>query len=989
MAAYRVFLLGAPRIESHHQTVAIDTRKALALLAYLIISGEPQSRDTAAALLWPESDQTSARAALRRTLSTLRRVLSEDVVDFGREVLTLKPSGDFWCDVTAFRSFLLECRSHGHPDGQVCTRCQAPLVEAAEIYRGDFLEGFSLRDSVGFDDWQFLQADQLRRELAGVLERLVVIYSNGEEFSTALEYARRWLSLDPLNEIAHRFLIALYALNGQRSAALRQYRDCVRILDQELGVPPLDETTQLYEDVKTNRFEQLSSFGLLTELNQQYPVETNIRSQTSAPQSLVIDRTPIIGRIPEKKQLTQSYEGIQQNGILAALTGEAGIGKTRLAHEFIANLQTHGTKILSARCYAGERNLTYNPIIELLRQGIHQYGSSKWWQGLNPHWLSEISLLLPELSDVLGDLPSPLKIDGPGRQARFYEGICQTLEALIKGTSPGVLFIDNLEWADESTLDFIAYLTRRLQGRPIFLLVSWGTESSPAINLLEQMLNNAILQGYGIRIHISPLSAEQSQELIERVVINDQKLSQGLINRIIEESDGLPYFLVEYLQAILDGEISTDLTNERWPVPSGLRIMLRSRLSRLSSTASQILQAAAVIGRTFDSDLVQSTSGRSEDEIILGIEELLSRNLIRGVPGQSTTQLKSTSYDFKHEQMRALVLEEVSLVRRKLLHRRTAEALEEKGRFNVLGTMSGQIAYHYHQAGFPEKAAEHYFLAGQMERSIHANSDALAHFQAALALGYPNKPDIFMELGDLYMLKGDYSQSIQQFEAAAAYNVPTLLPVLEQKIGQVYLRRGYWDQAAYHFEAGIGSLKNSGIEAQKALEAQIRADWSLVCHRAGQKKQAVSLAREALILAEGEKDPLALSQAHNLLGVLARSANQPELALKHLEKGLSYARESESRSAQIAAQNNLALAQADQGDHAQAIETIQGALDDCIVLGDRHLEAALRNNLADQLRACGDQEAAMAQLKEAVTIFAEIGERVEDWEPEIWKLVTW
>ncbi len=989
MTVYRVFLFGAPRIEFHRQPVVIDTRKALALLAYLIISGEPQSRDTLATLLWPESDQTSARAALRRTLSTLRRVLSEDVVDFGREVINLKPSGDFWCDVTEFRSLLGECKNHGHPGDRVCSRCQSPLVEAAEIYKGDFLEGFSLRDSIRFDDWQFLQADQLRRELASVLERLVVIYNDGEEFSTALEYARRWLTLDPLNEIAHRLLISLYAHSGQRNAALRQYRYCVRILDQELGVPPLEETTQLYEDVKANRIEKFSRFGLVSEVNHPYLPEPEIRSQRSVPQTLVIDRTPLIGRTREMEQLTQSYEGIQQNGIFTVLAGEAGVGKTRLAYEFVTELQTHGTKTLSARCYAGERNLTYNPIIELLRQGIRQYGSFNWWQGLNPHWLSEASLLLPELSDDLVDLPSPQSIEGPARQARFYEGICQILEALIKGTAPGVLFIDNLEWADESTLDLIAYLTRRLQGRPIFLLVSWGTEFSPVNILLEQMLNNALQQGYGIRLHLSALSKEQTQDLIENIVNNDQQFSQGLINRLIEESDGLPYFLVEYLQAILDGEISADLENERWPVPSGLRIMLQSRLSRLSSTASQILQAAAVIGRTFDSDLVQSTSGRSEEEIVLGIEELLSRNFIQSVPGPSVTQLRSSRYDFKHEQMRALVLEEVSLVRRKLLHRRTAEALEEQGRFNKLDTISGQIAYHYHQAGLPEKAAEYYFLAGQMDRSIHANSDALAHFQDALALGYPNKPDIFIELGDLYTLQGDYYQSIQQYESAAALNIPTLLPIIEQKIGQVYLRRGHWDQAAYHFEAGLFALSNSGIEEPKVVEAKIRADWSLACLRAGQEEQAVSLAREALTISEGEEDPLALSQVHNLLGVLARATTQPELALKHLEESLSYARVFENLFAQIAALNNLALVRADLGEHAEAIKIIQGALEDCILLGDRHLEAALRNNLADQLRACGDQEAAMVQLKQAVSIFAEIGERAEDWEPEIWKLVTW
>ena len=212
MSSYRVFLLGAPRIEFNLQPVAVDTRKALALLAFLILNGEPQSRDTVAAFLWPELDQSSARGALRRTLSTLRRALHKDMVDFGREVIALKPDSGLWCDVVAFRTRLVDIKSHGHPENQVCFRCQVPLTEAAEIYRGDFLAGFSLRDSVEFDNWQFLQAEQLRRELSGVLDRLVLVHGEQREFTAALEYARRWLSLDQLNEAAHRSLMKLYAL---------------------------------------------------------------------------------------------------------------------------------------------------------------------------------------------------------------------------------------------------------------------------------------------------------------------------------------------------------------------------------------------------------------------------------------------------------------------------------------------------------------------------------------------------------------------------------------------------------------------------------------------------------------------------------------------------------------------------------------------------------------------------------------------------------
>jgi DNA-binding SARP family transcriptional activator len=442
MSSYQVFLLGAPRIEFNLQSVAVDTRKALALLAFLIVSGEPQSRDTVAAFLWPESDQTLARAALRRTLSTLRRALDKDMVDFGREVIALKPEAGLWCDVTAFRAHLENYKNHNHAEDQVCMRCQAPLTEAAEIYRGDFLAGFSLRDSVEFDNWQFMQAEQLRRELSEVLDKLVLIHGTQRDYSAALEYARRWLSLDQLNEAAHRTLINLYALNGQRNAALHQYRECVRILDQELGVAPLEETTQLYEDVKENHVTELIIYKhLLGIFPEQVPAPPNNLSYPGGDLSPTSDLIPLIGRSQELEQLKRIYEGIRQNGFLIVLTGEAGIGKTRLAHEFLSQLQSRGTTNLSTQCYAGESNLTFSPLIDLLRQGIKLSGDQKWWQGVNPHMLSEVSRLLPELSDIIPDLPSSQLIDGPGAQSRFYEGICQTLEAMVAGPSPGIPFI--------------------------------------------------------------------------------------------------------------------------------------------------------------------------------------------------------------------------------------------------------------------------------------------------------------------------------------------------------------------------------------------------------------------------------------------------------------------------------------------------------------------------------------------------------------------
>src|SRR3712207_4301001 len=247
----RVLLLGAPRIEHGGEPIEVDTRKAVALVAYLALTRRRHARDALAGLLWPEYNQRRARAALRRTLSSLGKARTEGWLEVDRESVELNLDG-VWVDVDCFRELLAECRTHGHPETQVCPDCLSPLSEAVGLYRDDFLSGFALRDSAAFDDWQFFQSEELRRELAGALERLSRGHAALEEWEEAISYARRWLALDPLHEPAHRWLMQLYAWAGQRAAALRQYRECVRVLEEELGVSPLEETTRIYEAIQEN-----------------------------------------------------------------------------------------------------------------------------------------------------------------------------------------------------------------------------------------------------------------------------------------------------------------------------------------------------------------------------------------------------------------------------------------------------------------------------------------------------------------------------------------------------------------------------------------------------------------------------------------------------------------------------------------------------------------------------------------------------------------
>jgi DNA-binding SARP family transcriptional activator/tetratricopeptide (TPR) repeat protein len=889
VAPVDVMLLGPPRVERDGVAVAFDTRKALALLAVLALADRPRPRDVLAELLWPEHDAEHARGALRRTLSTLRSAIGADFVDATRDRVSLVRAEGLYLDVDRFR----ELAQSGEVAG------------AAALFRGEFLEGFGLRDAPGFEDWQRGEADELRRELAAVLAELVA--ATGD-----VVVAQRWLELDPLHEPAHRALIRLHAERGDRAAALAQYRECVRTLSRELGVPPLAETTRLYEAISEGTLEP--------------PSPPPAAAPAAAP-----PRAPLIGRDREWAALLGAYEGIAEDGRAVLVEGEAGIGKTRLAEELAAHARTLGAAVLAGRAYEEEAALAYGPLVAALRRRLRD--DDAWVAGVGDRALCEAARLLPDLSTAL---PPPL--DGPAAQARFLDGVWETLAAAAAGPAPGLLLIDDVQWADEATLGLLTYGVRRLGGRRLLVLLTSRAplRRVPATAIgLERLGEDDV--GELLRAHGGP---------------------SELAPRLYAETEGLPFLLVEYLNALGD--------DPDWALPAGARELLLARLDPVSETGRQVLSAAAVIGRSFDVEVVRAASGRGDEETVTALEELVRRGLVR--EGRF-------DYDFAHEQLRRLVSEETSLARRRLLHGRVADALPGP---------AAEIARHLRLAGRDAEAAAAYRRAAEHARSLFANAEALEHFRAALAAGDPEPGSLHAAIGDLQTLQGDYGAALASYETAAALSPAAELAGIEHRLGQVRHRRGEWALATAHFEAALAATPEDDLAAR----ARITADLSLSAHDGGDPARAAELAERARALAEEAGDPRALGQAHNLLGALATSGGATGDALEHLRRSLELAEATDDPGARVAALNNLALAHRARGELEPALELTGAALDLCAAQGDRHREAALHNNLADLFHDAGRTEDAMAQLKRAVAIFAEVGAEGEP-QPEVWKLARW
>lgn len=342
----QVYLLGAPRFEREGKSLSPGRRKVIALLAYLAVTRRPHNRDALAALFWPDYDQSGARANLRRDISRTRKSFGDEVLLVDGEQVSLNSASPVWSDVGEFEQLLEKVRRHGHtlrtgsppPDAD----CARDLTRAVQLFQGDFMAGFSLVDSAPFDDWQFFQNEGLRQNLAEALQLLIHWHTQAGEFERAIEYARRWLHLDPLHELSHRQLMKLYAWSGQQAAAMRQYEELVKTLKQELGVKPEPETSELFEAIRAREIEIPGETALRSlEVPEAQPLADSTAAKQPAEMqpktNLPPSATRFVGRTEEIERIIELLLK-DPNCRILTLLGPGGIGKTRLSIEAASRL---------------------------------------------------------------------------------------------------------------------------------------------------------------------------------------------------------------------------------------------------------------------------------------------------------------------------------------------------------------------------------------------------------------------------------------------------------------------------------------------------------------------------------------------------------------------------------------------------------------------------------------------------------------------------
>ena len=307
-ARLALHFLGTAQIQLDNTSLTLERRKAVALLAYLAVEQGRHSRASLSALLWPDYEQSKAYKNLRQILWEIGQSIGEGWITADRESIGLNHDVNLWLDVQEFES----CLAEGRRQSDTPLRA-ALLADSVKLYRNHFLTGFSLKDAHPFNDWAFAKSEELRHRLAEILQTLAEDYCALGQASQAIPYARRLITLDPLNEASHQQLMNVYIQAGQHSAALKQYQICEEILRKELGIDPQPETRDLYKKIRRREIK---------------PVPVEAKREVSVPMhNLPLQLSSFIGREKEQKEIIN----LLTKKRLVTLLGAGGIGKTRLA----------------------------------------------------------------------------------------------------------------------------------------------------------------------------------------------------------------------------------------------------------------------------------------------------------------------------------------------------------------------------------------------------------------------------------------------------------------------------------------------------------------------------------------------------------------------------------------------------------------------------------------------------------------------------------
>ncbi|HVB76183.1 MAG TPA: DUF6788 family protein [Ktedonobacteraceae bacterium] len=955
-AVVRLYVLGQFTLERHNgqrwQAVtdaSMQHQRVRSLLTCLISSpGRKIGREQAIELLWPDLDFDTASHRLDKAVHSLRQLFeparsrpaTSELLLTEHATLQLADQSRVWVDADAFDALLARARSSNDP-GQ----SEQLLEEAMLLYAGDYLP--EERQT----DWTQTRRESLQRGWVGLLLELADLRIAREAISSAIDTLDRLLAIDPTNEAAVQRLILLMAQSGRRGEAMRIYQRFAAVLKQEYKMTPLPETRNLYEAAQRGNPASLS----LTASPPSHIAHV-VSPESEARPAIQVGRnnqSRLVGRDQELLTLRQVLLDTEQSRRVklagqkktavplesmhrvqcVLLMGDVGIGKTRLAEEMAREATRRGWTVAWTRAYTQETSIPYRMWTETLRKAMARGLWQRQEIARHPLIYQSLRDLLPELEDLL-PAPDPSAISPEQEQMRLWEA-ARSLLATISESAPLLIVLDDLQWADNSSCELLAYLVRQLRHQPVLIAGTCRDIELAPDHPLRSVLNDLQREQAIQSIDVQPLTDEQIRVLVSG-------LPEPVVQRIQARAAGNPFFAEELARNVGAAlETQSTVSNSHGTInapdlpntlPDTIAAVLDLRLGRISSDCLRLLVRAAVLGGSFEFSALRALENgpKSSDEDTL--LDLLEEALQTGMLSEEGSGTRIT-YHFWHPLLVSHLYDGLSAGRRASLHRRAAEAL-----IRIHGDreqeQAAAISYHLVNGGAPSASIAHYAeLAGDRAYALSAYPEAVRHYRLALehlgslpasapAEEHLRLANLLERLGECTRVQGNdtearnyfervlesrkqYSLTALQLDVAYEAQIDALLWI---EIGKTWFDTGDYEHAEQSFNRAEQVLHDADV-ATGPVWASLGLERSYILWRKGNFEKARETAHHTLNIFDAilrqhinsieiihhstatrrtlAGDPADLGRTHLLLGNIAIVEGESINALHHLDAALT------------------------------------------------------------------------------------------------------
>ncbi len=921
---------------------AWDRQKTRSLFKVLLTApGRVFSSEEIIDIIWNNLEPQEAEKSLRSSISKLRKILEPDLRQgrLSSYILTERNGYAFNAspqtrmdtdDVTSFFRQGQEVQEQ-----ELWAQTIDYYGKALSCFRGDFLEDEPDADWIGplREHWKKVRHDIL------VAKAESHLFLN--QYPSAIESCQNILDSDICHEEAYRKMMLCHYLSGHFNEVEIFFRKCSEALKKELGVSPSEETIHLHEQILRRRVSGIDK-------TPRSPI--TVKKNSRAPYSL--GRLSFVGRETEVELLVSHLNGaLHKQGSIVAIGGEPGIGKTRLCEEIL--VYARGRSFLTAvgRCYAPPLRLSYEPFTDIFRQILKGPGR-EILLSQQPFWLTCAGKIIPELipGHHVPILP-PLPVEQ--EKHRFFEALTRLLIA-VSAQTPLVLFLDDLHWVDDETLEVLTYLVRQISTEKILLLVTYRAEEISSNPLFLKFLTS-IQRSSSRAILLSHLSNADLVGLFLKMKAGDQTLSEmeQLAQRIYEGTQGNPLFVVEFLQALLEKGIlkinargkwispeAEHMERIEWKVPNGIRQIILSRLDRIEPEQRKILGLLSTLSRLFTQDFLKKLLLPEKMESAMVLEDL-----IRGGFIQEDHHFKG-AYRFVHENIRQTIYDSLTFSQKKAFHLRVAQTLESGPSGDGVDQ---ELGHHYLMAEVWHKAFYYLKEAAQVSLRSFAYRTALISIQQAEEL-FALHAAIFVDDEERYR------QNL------------SLCKVKEKildELGQIKKREKVVSQMI-QLARRLGDPAEIG-DAYLAL-ANIR-------NATQQWEEGVDLVDQALGIFRKEKNRERTAVALRELGFIYWHSNQLEKALLANQEALTLHEEMENRRGVAGDLHNLGQIYASIGNYDQGMEYYRQARREFQKIGDRNNEGRTLNILSRICRLTGNLTEAIDNILEGLELLRQESDR--------------